>query len=343
MRCLNHRTGAEPKRAERAGKRDCLAESISKKPCHGISPRDRKALPNVVLSFKNPLRAGYYYMKQQRGKCKIGAHRSAHGLLRKYMGGAGMRPRASHTQHRPHAISSGKMVSLAAMKEGRPSGSSRTEGKTVERSRALQKKEGAIRPRMQRPGLFWSYSNESKKEGGCPTRIKTHRVEMLKQDAKKATMIMKGPKTIAADVSIKTILGQAPVHRIAPLPERRRIPAAIAKAKDARVEANATERTALQKAPMQKPVVAGSLKIQRSKAVRHSGAISREPDLARAKAKEARAASPEKTKTKAAGILLGPKTGVPRQQRTPHVRMIPNAKKKAFVLKIAQAGASPEL
>jgi hypothetical protein len=79
MRSLNHRTGAKPYRREK--KRECLVERRARRESLSAS---RKDIPGMYLMFKCPWRGKYYYMKGARGKCKIGAERSAHGIRWNY-------------------------------------------------------------------------------------------------------------------------------------------------------------------------------------------------------------------------------------------------------------------
>lgn len=123
MRSLTYRTGAKSSRREMGGRRvkgSTLVEPTSKPRTTLSETSDPAMRKKVYLMFKNPLRGSYYYLKGARGKCKIGAERSAHGMRwNYYMRRGKCIPRiAPSIFSRSLLVSTGIMRSLRVEREG---------------------------------------------------------------------------------------------------------------------------------------------------------------------------------------------------------------------------------
>jgi len=123
MKGLNFRTGAVSSQRERTSKkikRPCLVEPKARQRIlsAGPLPKYKKRL-RPFLAWKNPLRANYYYMKNAKGRCKIGAERSAHGIRWNYYMRSGKRiPRiAPPIFSRSLIFSSGILRSMAVERQ----------------------------------------------------------------------------------------------------------------------------------------------------------------------------------------------------------------------------------
>lgn len=123
MRSLTYRTGARSSRRERRGKRikgSILVEPTPKRRTSSLETSDPAMRKKVYLMFKNPLRGSYYYLKRAKGRCKIGAERSAHGMRwNYYMRRGKCIPRiAPSIFSRSLLVSTGIMRSLRIEREG---------------------------------------------------------------------------------------------------------------------------------------------------------------------------------------------------------------------------------
>lgn len=165
MRSLNHRTGAKPYRREKI-KRECLVERRARRESLSAS---RKDIPGMYLMFKCPWRGKYYYMKGARGKCKIGAERSAHGIRWNYY----LRRGKSIPRIAPPIFSRSLLFTtgvLRSMKVEKETPFSMTEIKIREASKSVDKKNDKLQKYMKGT-LPSTIKASAPHEGRCSERF----------------------------------------------------------------------------------------------------------------------------------------------------------------------------
>jgi hypothetical protein len=347
MKRLNSKAGAVPLKRGRAGriKRRCLAERLQKKLSSRTEDSRKKELPKVYLSFKNPLRATYYYMKGSRGRCKIGSDRSAHGMRWNYY----MR-RGRRMLRIPLAFASLPGVTSGIMRSIKTDGRRTASQDILEGRKCSSRKERTASERSRTsPKLFWGGAQKTGNKDNNP-RPPSQKAQRIKPEQKVSASVPTARATEAGKTRTKVVHLAIPRMERAkskgesqpPNVSRKHIRPAGRKAQ------NRQERQVVHAVRTVAP--ASPCPRSRSRAARQSAraekakAVSKRARSAKAKAVSgprsrpvsARSGTPASNNPKVRGI-------VSRQEKAQrHIGYISSgAKKKGVQLKVAQADANP--
>jgi hypothetical protein len=249
---LNQRTEASPYRVGRAQESKPRKARLEYVPPYAV-PKHKG--PKVFLNYRNPLRAKFYYIKGARGRCKIGAERSAHGIRWNYY----MRTRKNIIRIAPKVFSGGIPICSGIMKDMkaekqrqyRASGFVRAEWKKGE-----SKKERDVQKSVHEKGSVLRLSGRRSETGN---RSQDHLNKV--QGSLERNAVHVGTGNLAKIIPIKI----HPRFLGSPNRSKAKDAARISRRGDVKTKKLESHKPVRQKNPVQKENAAAKTRIQRAK------------------------------------------------------------------------------